>query len=405
MNINELIEILYEYIMEKKIIQAKELIKYMVKNNVCEKLTILEKVRNYSREKLSSIDDIKKFDLNYMILINYKLREVSYIIERYIKFGSLKINQQNYLLLINFKNYGKDFTELKLVVDEILEKFKDDLSFLLINEQIMRSTYEEEFKQLLKSKNPVELFRKFNWDDKNFYFKLSLFRKKYYCKKDQEYADYLEKKYQEYLKLYKFNNNSSSSTNNYFPLEAIKDLFASGCSIYEYCDRHLEYNVSDLVKTIKATCGEKAKSVLQNLQNLESQEFKQKLNNLLFQIINDPEFTILDYYSITKLSINDFKAKVECHNINFCEFITHNSEKNFNYSKKSYSRFNKEQEMKIKRIIHGVEITEEDKINIFNYLESNEVPVNKFTYRACINKLINGTLDFKQKNKYLKGSF
>ena len=64
-----------------------------------------------------------------------------------------------------------------------------------------------------------------------------------------------------------------------------------------------------------------------------------------------------------------------------------------------------EKELEVKRIIHGVEITEEDKINIFNYLENNEIPVDRFTYRACINKLLDGTLDFEQKNKHLKGSF
>ena len=38
--------------------------------------------------------------------------------------------------------------------------------------------------------------------------------------------------------------------------------------------------------------------------------------------------------------------------------------------------------------------------------EENNIPIDQYTYRACLNKLINNDLEFNQKLKtYAKGSF
>ena len=65
---------------------------------------------------------------------------------------------------------------------------------------------------------------------------------------------------------------------------------------------------------------------------------------------------------------------------------------------------NKQQELKVNRIIKGYYVTPDDKEAIFKYLEEEQIPLNMFTYRAALNRLVSGNYDFIQKINVYRGS-
>jgi len=297
------------------------------------------------------------------------------------------------------------FPEYKPAIDKIIEMLTNELDFLDINSDTVINKYEYEFMQLLKSKNPVELFRKFNWNIETFYSKLDLFKNKYISKADIEHANYLEQKYQEYLQLYKQNRNVKNDLpKKLLPLELIEDLFNKNCSVYEYCDKNYQvYTVVEINKFIKQFYGIKAVEIIKELNSKEDPNFQLKLNNIALNIINNPNYTIIDYYLETKLKLRDFYSRVESRR-EISTFVFTNSKRSFN-DLHNCTSFSKDAELKSKHIIKGREITIEEKNSIFQFLENNDIPVDEFTYRACLNKLVDGSLEFNQKIKTYKGSF
>lgn len=406
MNKSELIELLYEYIMERKITEANNLIEYMVSNKIYIKSSILMKLKMYSSEYHQK--EIKEFYENYKFFICQRydyFKKVNSIVERFINNEDLVLPKGDYKLLYYLKKYSETFPQFKPVVDEITEKLKNKLNFLEIKEDSITNKYEYEFMQLLESENPIELFRKFNWNLETFYYKLSLFRNKYISNMDIEYANYLEQKYQEYLQLYKRNKSKNNLPKAFLPLELIEDIFNNNCSIYEYCDKHyITYTIGEINKFIKQFYGIKSNEIIKNLNSKDNPNLQLKLNNIALKIINNPNYTIVDYYLETKLNLDDFYRRVE-NRKEISIFVSSNSKKYFSNSHNHESYFSKNDELKTKRIIKGKEITIEEKNSIFKFLEDNDIPVNAFTYRACLNKLVNNSLDFMSKIKTYKGSF
>ena len=203
MNKSELIEQLYEYIMERKIKEANYLIDYMINNKIYTRSTILDYVRKYGSKHQQK--NIKEFYKNYRFFIYQKYdyyKKINSIVEKIIDGENVVLPEKNYKILDYFQKYIEDFPEYKPIIDEVIENLTNELDFL-DNSLNKASKYEYEFMELLKSKNPIELFRKFDWNIETFYYKLDLFKSKYISKKDVEHANYLEQKYQKYLQLYK----------------------------------------------------------------------------------------------------------------------------------------------------------------------------------------------------------
>ena len=401
----QMAENIVNLIIEGNIEEARDNFDKIVENQIYTRGSLLARVREIGEKG----DNHRIFSENYNYFkasgTNY-FRAIYPLVIQFMN-GNKSFKIYSKQELVNELNtFKKNFPKYAAVINEILEYVEKEADFLS-NYSETYSLYEIEFLQILSAENPVSVFRKFHWDNKTFYDKLNLFKNKFTSKRDIQYANYIEEQFQQYLKTYKSTRITSYvPTKSYVLEEILKDLFASNCSIYEYCDKNLEYNVSDITKTIKAVYTTKqADLIIENLKKLESPSFQNKLENIALQIVTDPDFTILDYYQATKLSLYDFKAKVKYRSDELSRFVTGNSLINFNHKSNGTTLFSKKKELEVKRIIRGVEITEQDKINIFNYLENNEIPVDRFTYRACINKLLDGTLDFEQKNKHLKGSF
>ena len=405
MNKKQMVENIVNLITEGNIEEARNDFNHIIDNQIYTRDFLTTKIKELGERG----DNCEIFTKNYKSFkaSGTKCYEKIYPIVVQFMSGDKSLKIHNKQTLINELNVFKNnFPKYDAVINEILEYIEKESDFFSSYSK-SEKVYEAEFMQILLADNAVSVFRKFNWDNKTFYNKLNLFKTKFTSERDVQYANYIEKQFQEYLRTYK-----STRITNYTPIksyileEILKDLFASNCSIYEYCDKNLEYNVSDITKTIKAVYTTKqADLIIENLKKLESPSFQNKLENIALQIVTDPDFTILDYYQATKLSLYDFKAKVKYRSDELSRFVTGNSLINFNHKSNGTTLFSKKKELEVKRIIRGVEITEQDKINIFNYLENNEIPVDRFTYRACINKLLDGTLDFEQKNKHLKGSF
>lgn len=407
MNKSELIESLYKYIMERKIKEANDLIDYMVNNKIYTRSTILSNVKKYGSKHHQN--NMKEFYKNYRFFIYQKydyLKKISSMVEKLIDGEDIILPEKSYKFLNYLKIYVEKFPEYKPVIDKVIENLTNELDFLDINQDFVVNKYEYEFMQLLKSKNPVELFRKFNWNIETFYYKLDLFKNRYISKADIEHANYLEQKYQEYLQLYKRNRNTKKDLpKDLLPLELIEDLFNSNCSVYEYCDKNYQiYTVGEINKFIKQFYGIKGIEIIKKLNNKENPNFQSKLNNIALNIINNPNYTIIDYYLETKLRLSDFYSRVE-NRREIAVFVSANSKKTFTNSHNYVSYFNKNEELKAKNIIKGKEITIEEKNSIFKFLEDNGIPVDQFTYRACLNKLVDNSLEFMQKIKTYKGSF
>lgn len=309
-----------------------------------------------------------------------------------------------------FPQYKDIINEIRKKVNEINKEYRN--SFLGIK-RIKIATYEQEFYYIYTSENPIDVYKKFDWYETTFNRKIKCFKRTYKTQKDIELANYFEEQFKLYLKKYKAPKQTNlpfqCNEDNYsLAKEVIDDLIVSGKSIYEYCHEHLEYNMLDIKRFIKIVYSElgsspsKVNKIIKEFEDKESPSFISKLQYIAYEITNNPNFTILDYYSLTKLSLEDFKFKIKdiC-NKQIAIFIgTNSSTRQVDVE----TKITLENELKVNNIINGRLITDEDKIAIFKWLEENQIPVNKYTYKCCIKKLIQDNFDFTQKISVYKGS-
>ena len=402
---NRELETLYYSVMNREVDKVTE----MINNSEFTKPVILRKLREYSAEVHSENDIAFKYNYKFCMSMKFNYFRISYLMIKKYE-DSKELPQISDFTVISYLNHFKNnFREYSKIVNEIIDKLLDSKGELQFYDKIDNhfSKYEDEFNQILNSENPISVYKKFNWNEKTFYKKLELFKAKYTSKNCKKIADYFEEQYKLYLNTYvtkkvafEYRKDNISSSNEMF-----KNLLSSKCSIYEFCDQHLEYDVSNVKKQIELLCGSKSNEIIDKLNKLENPRLQCKLEYIAYQIINNPNFTIVDYYLLTKLKLSDFYSRIIIRDSKLSKFIANNCALQYNRRYNSICYFSKEQAFKSIRIVKGKSLTYEEKQMIFNFLENNNIPIDQFTYKTCENKLLNGDLDFEQKIKVYKGSF
>ncbi len=398
MNLEEIKE-LYNLIMN----QEYELATKIINNSKLNKIILISKLKKYS---LTFDEETqKKFNLYYNICTysSYNYFKTTYpILEYYIKYKKLSNISSQYGLIDKFRNLKITFPKYQKEINEIIDlilKQNYELDFIDLFDYDKSLTYEHRFYEMLTLDEKTDYLKKLNWSEKDFYYKLDLFKKKYKTKKDIEYADYLDRLFKEYLML-----KTEEEKSHLVMPTLLKDLFESNCSVYEYCDKNYGYTVGQINKTIKQYYCTRANEVIKKLESLEKKDFQDKLNSIAFNIVNNKDYTIIDYYLETKLDLDDFYNRIEKRK-EIALFISSNFNRAFARSHNYSSIFNKSFELNVKRIIRGKEITMEEKNMIFNFLEANNIPINKFTYKAGLKLLLDGKINNQDKIKIYKGSF
>lgn len=411
------IKTIYDAIINEEIEKAKELLDSVF---VCRShaLTVLKKYSvTLGQEELYK-EKINWFLASYN---QYFITSIA-LIKEYEQTGKVNFNSYDLCasLLADLKKFSNKFPKYKEVtkkISDIIKKIYNEYKpSFLESRSTYHTTYEEEFYLIATSENAIDTYRNLDWDEKKFYKKLQQFLKIYNSPKDQELAIYFEEQFKIYLERYKTQQTmllelEYRKDNLSLAQNIVNDLIVSGMSIIEYCDNHIEYNINDIKKYIKIIYGEygeglkKTEMFINALECKSKEKTTNKINYIANEIINNPEFTILDYYLLTKLSLEDFNKLVNVRDISLSKFLAANSTSSRRNSKLYKTiLFKPEEELKITRIIKGKLITEEEKKMIFKFMEENQVPINQYTYRACINKLVNEDLDFIQKINVYKGS-
>lgn len=400
---------IYNLILEEKYKEAYKILNELIlSHEVNNKNYGLIIIRKYNMKQ--SEENKKIFEQNYkmFLLVDKKsFSAVSQDIFEYMESGKLPTQQYDIDTLLynlyNAKNLRLLPEKIKIIMDEMIIKLRNETNFISMVESKIdsaRSNYENEFYKILTSNDPRYTLSEFDWTDQAFYYKLSRFKKKYTSQKDIELANYIEEKYQKYIEFKQNKTLDSGKVIYYVPIEIIQDLFASNCSIYEYCDNNSKYSVPDITREIRILYKEKANDIISKLEKLESPFFQQKLEEIASMITNDPNFSVVDYYLNTKLNLIDFKKRLKHYNNEVSRFVSKYS----NVCGKIQCVFSKEGELRTKRIINGKEITIEEKEMIFDFLMENDIPISQFTYRDCLNKLLNGEFNSLKKIKTYKGS-
>lgn len=296
-----------------------------------------------------------------------------------------------------------------LIMSKQTEEIKSEKSLVQdFNLQYMGkyniSKYETEIYSIVNSKNPVEQFRKLCWSEKIYITKLAFFKKSH--PEQTEIIKLLEDSFKEYSKLIKRPEPKELSDHDKKKLNKIQlvldDLYNSGYTIVEYCHRNVQYNIADIkryINLIYSPYSSTSKKILSELESRDNTNFMKEINAIVYEIMYNPNYTILDYYFDTKLSIYDFKK--------VCPVKTKQVISFFNSYYDNYridtNKISKEIEMKSTRYIKNVEVTTEIKEKIFNYLDENNLPYDKYLYMYILNNVLVGKLNIDTK-VYRKGS-
>lgn len=422
------LQMIYDSIMNKEIEKAKELIDsmYFTRSQVLRYLNDFTKTKSLDEQQLY----MKNYDFFLTSYSNYFKIAFS-LINELIKTGT--VNFEDYSSFCEVKQalnqFKNRFSEYKCYIDDIMEIIKISEEETKKSSKINdfynqyndnRTKYEDEFYVIATSENPVAVFKSYNWTDKEFYQKLGYFKKKYPEGEDNGLAEKFEKWFNQYITEYK---RTSLSLNFEYRKDqlsvaksVIEDLIESDKSIYEYCHSNLGYTYAEIKNYIRGYFGEyrsnmpRTREFIQMIESRENPRFINELNHIVEQIMYDENYTVIDYYLDTKLDIVDFMKKTNIKNASISQFAAQNFDSAYSFGKEVWRRnlkeFNKQQELKVTRIIKGRLIISEEKEAIFKYFEENEIPLNNYTYHAALGKLANSDLDFTSKiNTYKKGSF
>lgn len=419
---------LYDAIVNRKVQLANDIINCMYFTR--------SQVLGYLNQYIKSLpqEEQQKFKKNYdWFLASYYhyFQVVSPLLEEYEKTGTLHLD--NYVSISDtreclrkfkekFPEYSDKIQEIRKTIDDYKKqsvlRVKQNTIDTFFDRNQHDANYEDDLYIVATSENPVFAFSKLGWKQNKFNRILNLFKKKYKDEASQALAVKFEEWFLAYMKKQKEKELLSAfeyrTDNLSFAQSIVEDLITSGKSIYQYCHENLEYKCSDIKKYILMFFGEtkghaeKSKIFIEKIEERENQHFIDELNYIAEEIINNENFDIIDYYLATKLDIDDFMKKVSP-TIQIIDFAQKNFERTYrrfqmNTSNPRITSLNKQQELKVNRIIKGYLVTPEDKEAIFKYLEEEQIPLNTFTYRAALNRLVSGNLDFIQKINIYKGS-
>ena len=222
--------------------------------------------------------------------------------------------------------------------------------------------------------------------------------------------DYLRELYKKYTKTYIKDTGIDSMEatklfllkyNNDKKIEKMFDVFNSGYCIEEYCS-HTGETVRSVEKLIDGLTSENKKkfnTIYDETKNRDNTEFYKYIRFVVSKLleIDKDDFTMMDYYTYTKLPVNDFRKIVEkiCENTKEVRDLL----LMIKVGNNSLPRISKVSQLRTKTIISGREVTKEEKEKIFDYLEENNYPDDVF--KIALRKYLDGTL-FTSKTLGLK---
>lgn len=273
----------------------------------------------------------------------------------------------------------------------LIEKFSEAFdSKTLLKSDLRISKTEEQLYNIFTSENPVEQIRKYHLEESDIKRMRSCLETKY----SKEDIDLLEEYYLEYCNKY------ATKSVQEIKADALKekskiildDVRKSGKSLAEYASENLYIDINDIDRAIKNLTSETGKEyqiLVEEINSRESETFKDEMNAILNEI-RYGDFDILDYYSRTKLSLNDFK-KIVGSERSLSIFM--NKYKNC-ASRSKYrdpSKFKEERYDQL-HVMQGIIITNEDREIVFKYMDENQIPYTEETYRAVLGKYLDDNL-------------
>ena len=273
---------------------------------------------------------------------------------------------------------------LKETLSEMLESktlYKTDLRI---------SKTEEEIYLIFTSSNPVEQIRKADLKEKDIKRMISCLESKY----TKEDVELLTGYYNEYCKKYKVKpvqeekKDELKEKSKYI----LVDVVMSGLSVAEYASKNLYLDINDIKQAIKNLTSETGKTyqrIVDEINSRESKTFQDEMKDILSEM-GSSDFDIIDYYSRTKLSLNDFKKIVgSARSLSIFMGKYKNCASRSKY--RDPSKFKEEQYDKL-HVMQGIIITNEDREIVFKYMDENQIPYTEETYRAVLGKYLDDNL-------------
>lgn len=304
-----------------------------------------------------------------------------------------------------FPKKKKELEELKRrVSDYVLIEIKKrkHIEVFVPDHRAMKnkSKYVYEIIDLLNFEKDLEAIiymRDLQYTDKYFKGMIANFEAKF--KNSDSYTPRLKElfnKYQEFIG----NSNDEfkmilASRKKYLEsvVKTVSLLIESGCSIEEFCHKHIEFDIKDIETCIKQLFSDKKQQKVKLIKEKNApQQFIDEIKCIVVNI-KSGNYDYMDYYMDTKLSFKDFQMitrKYGIYDKDVSIFVSKNIRNSI--------VINRENELNATNIISGRIITREEKIKIFAFLDENQIPVNLYSYKLAITKYLNGEIDIENKH-------
>ena len=363
-----------------------------------------EEEKEYFLKEIFEYSKKNNFDLNSTRTISSKLN----------------ISQSKYISLI--EEYNREYLKND-------NKVMDDYSDKIVIERRMKNeNLRFHFNRIIKSDDPMIIensIKTCGYTKKNLINKFDLFKDLYTEEERDLFFEHI-KIYEEYI--LELKKKLQNERNQLKKQNDKKQKFNKACQIIDnyinnnnltfvgYLDLHnlKKEDFNNYLKTIKEydiNVYEQYQTKLDEKSKQEKEKMKSDLKEIRKGIVNGYEkngihrdFDVLDYMLITNFTlsqiIDNSKSYLNKYQKNYLRTIKKFYSKAFEYSKfdekdilNNTQIINAKFDEK-KKVIEGSGrvITKEEKEMLLNYLKSNNIPINKFTYRAIFNRYINGFL-------------
>lgn len=176
-------------------------------------------------------------------------------------------------------------------------------------------------------------------------------------------------------------------------ISIVNYLLDSNCTLIEFCHKNKDFNymeISNILDWLKSYLPNYMKEIIKRLDRKPVEGFKRSMENLVYEILNS-DMDIIDYYLQTNLSGYDFLRYIECMPLNdqqftkIKKFLSYNRIINANYMLERKVIW---EAMQSKTIMNGICIPTEDKKQIIEYLQNNQIPINQYTYYTLLKKVV-----------------
>ena len=303
--------------------------------------------------------------------------------------------------------YPERKSEIEYVVenlDELLKskyEFRNLIKILYIKSKYPGNNYgwdELAYNLLILSeKDAIELIRKQHITKQAYSSFIRKFKTKF--PKQLEEIEVLKGLYVKYLEKYNIDPDKKVKR-SYIECNHVGDkrldkfvaVYESGYCIEEYCSINGEtiHSVTTAVKNLKLEDKQKYAEEYEEILNRDNSDFYEYIRFTISKLleIDKNDFTIMDYHKYTKLPVTDF--------VKLANSLVENQETikelliMIKIADRKLPRICKDVELNSKITINGVEVSREDKENVFNYLEENGYPI--CDYKIALRKYLNGTL-------------